>query len=75
MISESDKQKAEAQSLLNETSLTIFIRRAGLNEVKALNALTEAGLISDLCVNAADVASCDCFAACLFLQNTLDTLK
>lgn len=41
-----------------------LITREFLDEIAVLNGLTDAGLISDLCVTAKDVASKDCFRAC-----------
>lgn len=40
----------------------------GENEISAMNRLTEAGIISDNCVLAADVAEVDCERAIWFLR-------
>lgn len=49
-------------------SLELYIQKHGLDPVATMNRLTDAGIISDNCVNASDVASIDCFHACLWLQ-------
>ena len=48
-------------------SLETYIRSKSLNEIESMNALQDAGVISDLCVFACDVAEADCTAAIAFL--------
>ena len=48
-------------------SLEQHLRAKSLNEIDSMNALQDAGIISDLCVFACDVAECDCTAAIAFL--------
>jgi len=48
-------------------SLELHLREKKLNEIDSMNALQEAGIISDLCVFACDVAESDCTAAIAFL--------
>ncbi len=54
-------------------SLENHIRLKQLNEIESMNALQDAGIVSDLCVFACDVAECDCTAAIAFL--TFQRLK
>ncbi len=48
-------------------SLENHIRSKSLNEIEAMNALQDAGIVSDLCVLACDVAEIYCTAAIAFL--------
>jgi len=48
-------------------SLEQHLRAKSLNEIDSMNALQDAGVISDLCVFACDVAESDCTAAIAFL--------
>jgi hypothetical protein len=48
-------------------SLETHLRAKSLNEIESMNALQDAGIISDLCVFACDVAESDCTAAIAFL--------
>ena len=50
------------------SSLTKYIRKNLLCPVKVMNALTEAGLISDNCVLDEDVADVDCGRAIAWLD-------
>ena len=57
-------------------SLCSLITMLGLDETKVLNALQGyAGLISDNCVTAADVAGKDCFVACSWVLENQERLK
>lgn len=48
-------------------SLEQHIHAKSLNEIESMNALQDAGIVSDLCVFACDVAEVDCTAAIAFL--------
>jgi len=48
-------------------SLEQHLRAKKLNEIEAMNALQDAGIVSDLAVFACDVAECDCTSAIAFL--------
>jgi len=48
-------------------SLETHLRAKSLNEIDSMNALQDAGIISDLCVFACDVSEADCTAAIAFL--------
>jgi hypothetical protein len=48
-------------------SLEAHIRAKSLNEIDSMNALQDAGVVSDLCIFACDVAESDCTAAIAFL--------
>jgi hypothetical protein len=57
-------------------SLCLLISKLGLDEVRVLNALQgEAGLISDNCVTAADVAGLNCFHACAWVLEHQERLR
>lgn len=47
-------------------ALQLYIRKMNLNECQVMNLLQDHGIISDNCVNAADVASEDCGRAVEF---------
>jgi len=48
-------------------TLEHHLRAKSLNEIESMNALQDAGIVSDLAVFACDVAECDCTAAIAFL--------
>lgn len=48
-------------------SLEKHLSGKGLDEIQSMNALQDAGIVSDNCVLAQDVAECDCTAAIAFL--------
>lgn len=54
-----------------KNALEKLITERGLNETTVLNALTDAGMISDHCVRAMDVANADCKKACQFVEEFL----
>ena len=57
-------------------SLELLIAEQDLDEVACLNALQgDSGLISDLCVTAADVAGRDCFMACVWVEANKDRFE
>ena len=49
------------------TSLETHLHAKNLNEIESMNALQDAGIVSDLCVLACDVAEADSTAAIAFL--------
>lgn len=57
-------------------SLELTIRKLELNEVAVMNALQgQTNLISDNCMNAADVAPKDCFRACQWVIELAEKLQ
>lgn len=58
--------RSTAIKILN--TLEQYLRAKKLNEVESMNDLQSAGVVSDLCVFACDVADSDCTAAIAFLM-------
>jgi hypothetical protein len=57
-------------------SLCSLISMLGLSEVAVMNGLQgEAGLVSDLCVNASDVAGLNCYRACEWVLANQERLR
>lgn len=52
-------------------TLETFLAESGRDEVTAMDDLQNGGIVSDLCVNARDVAEADCPAAVSFLKGRL----
>lgn len=49
-------------------SLQLYITQNALDPIVAMNDLQNHNVISDNCIDASEVASADCFRACMFLE-------